>query len=50
MKIATVSVFAAATIGSTVALKGSTPPVHHPAAGAAQQERPAAEAPSRKAP
>jgi hypothetical protein len=50
MKVATVSVFAAATIGSTVGLKGSTPPSHHPAAGPAQQEKPAAETPQRKAP
>jgi hypothetical protein len=28
MKVATVSIFAAATIGSTVGLKGSTPPSH----------------------
>jgi hypothetical protein len=28
MKVATVSIFAAATIGSTVGLKGSTPQSH----------------------
>jgi hypothetical protein len=31
MKAATAGIFVAATLGSTVALKGSTPPVHHPA-------------------
>ena len=34
MKVATVSIFAAATIGSTVGLKGSTPPAHRSAAPA----------------
>jgi hypothetical protein len=29
MKAATAGIFAAAALGSTVALKGSTPPVHH---------------------
>jgi hypothetical protein len=28
MKVATASIFVAATVGSTVALKGSTPPDH----------------------
>jgi hypothetical protein len=37
MKIATVSIFAAATIGSTVGLKGSTPS-SHPSAQTAQQQ------------
>jgi hypothetical protein len=31
MKAATAGIFVAATLGSTVALKGSTPPAHHPA-------------------
>jgi hypothetical protein len=31
MKAATAGIFVAATLGSTVALKGSTPPEHHPA-------------------
>jgi hypothetical protein len=30
MKAATAGIFVAATLGSTVALKGSTPPAHHP--------------------
>jgi hypothetical protein len=30
MKVATVSIFAAAAIGSSVAIKGSTPPSHTP--------------------
>jgi hypothetical protein len=29
MKAATAGIFVAATLGSTVALKGSTPPAHH---------------------
>jgi len=29
MKAATAGVFVAAALGSTVALKGSTPPAHH---------------------
>jgi hypothetical protein len=49
MKVATVSIFAAAAVGSTVGLKGSTPPADHPAAGAAQQEKPAAETPPQAA-
>jgi hypothetical protein len=31
MKAATAGIFVAATLGSTVALKGSSPPAHHPA-------------------
>jgi len=31
LKAATAGIFVAATLGSTVALKGSTPPEHHPA-------------------
>jgi hypothetical protein len=31
MKAATAGIFVAATLGSTVALKGSTPSEHHPA-------------------
>ena len=38
MKVATVSIFAAATIGSTVGLKGSTPP-SEPAGPAAQAQQ-----------
>jgi hypothetical protein len=34
MKAATAGIFVAATLGSTVALKGSTPPEHHPAPAA----------------
>jgi len=30
MKAATAGIFVAATLGSTVALQGSTPPAHHP--------------------
>jgi hypothetical protein len=30
LKAATAGIFVAATLGSTVALKGSTPPEHHP--------------------
>jgi hypothetical protein len=30
LKAATAAIFVAATLGSTVALKGSTPPAHHP--------------------
>jgi hypothetical protein len=30
MKAATAGIFVAATLGSTVALTGSTPPAHHP--------------------
>jgi hypothetical protein len=38
MKVATVSVFAAAAIGSSVGLKGTTPPSHpESASGPAQQ-------------
>lgn len=29
MKAATAGIFVAATLGSTVALKGSSPPAHH---------------------
>jgi hypothetical protein len=38
MKVATAGIFAAAAIGSTVGLKGSTPPAH-PAAPAAQVQQ-----------
>jgi hypothetical protein len=31
VKAATAGIFVAATLGSTVALKGSSPPEHHPA-------------------
>jgi hypothetical protein len=31
LKAATAGIFIAATLGSTVALSGSTPPAHHPA-------------------
>jgi hypothetical protein len=48
MKVATVSVFAAAAIGSTVGLKGTTPPTDHPTAKPAQHQ-PVGEAPPRKA-
>jgi hypothetical protein len=34
MKAATTGIFVAATLGSTVALSGSTPPEHHPAQSA----------------
>jgi hypothetical protein len=47
MKVATVSVFAAAAIGSTVGLKGTTPPTDHPTAKPAQHQ-PVGEAPPRK--
>jgi hypothetical protein len=43
MKVATAGIFAAAAIGSTVGLKGSTPP-SHPAAPAAQGQQEAAQA------
>jgi hypothetical protein len=39
MKVATASIFAAAALGSTVGLKGSTPPAPHPAAPAAQAQQ-----------
>jgi hypothetical protein len=38
MKVATASIFVAATVGSTVALKGSTPP-DHPTTPAAQAKQ-----------
>ena len=38
MKVATASIFAAAALGSTVGLKGSTPP-SHPAAPVAQTQQ-----------
>jgi hypothetical protein len=38
MKVATASIFAAAALGSTVGLKGSTPS-SHPAAPAAQAQQ-----------
>jgi hypothetical protein len=34
VKAATAGIFVAATLGSTVALKGSSPPAHHPPAQA----------------
>jgi hypothetical protein len=40
IKAATAGIFVAATLGSTVALKGSTPPAdHHPQPAAAEQVR-----------
>jgi hypothetical protein len=42
MKVATASIFAAAALGSTVGLKGSTPP-SHPASPAAQGHHQAAQ-------
>jgi hypothetical protein len=44
MKVATVSVFAAATIGSTVGLKGSAPPSHPAEPPARAQQAPQATA------
>jgi hypothetical protein len=41
MRVATASIFVAATLGSTVALKGSSPPSHpssHPVAAQASQQ------------
>jgi hypothetical protein len=40
MKAATAGIFVAATLGSTVALKGSTPPAHHPPAPPAAERTP----------
>jgi hypothetical protein len=37
LKIATVSIFSAAVLASTVTLSGSTPPAHHAASPATQQ-------------
>jgi hypothetical protein len=44
MKVATGSIFAAAIIGSTVGLKGSTPPTDDPAAPATQAQQQSAAA------
>jgi len=49
MKVATVSVFAAAAIGSTAGLKGSTPP-SQPSSHDASAERAAAENPAQTPP
>jgi hypothetical protein len=40
LKAATAGIFVAAALGSTVALKGSTPPEHHPAPTPAQSQAP----------
>jgi hypothetical protein len=50
LKVATVSIFVAATLGSTVALKGSTPPAHDPGVHPVQHQVASPSAPGRMTP